>query len=150
MEHTLVGFAVLLRQLCGSGSVKQTRNTPLFPGKSGELVSRIMTDVEGVRNLIGTGLVELSGGLLTATLSFVVLLWLSPPMTLLTLVSLGFFGLGLQPESPDWGSMINHGRPFVRLATTAHLALFPALSLMTLVLGLNLLADGLREESLKD
>ena len=70
--------------------------------------------------------------------------------TTILLGTLGFFGLGLQPESPDWGSMINHGRPFVRLATTAHLALFPALALMSLVLGLNLLADGLREESLKD
>ncbi|MGR3715816.1 MAG: ABC transporter permease [Thermohalobaculum sp.] len=70
--------------------------------------------------------------------------------TTILLGTLGFFGLGLQPESPDWGSMINHGRPFVRLAVTAHLALFPALSLMSLVLGLNLLADGLREESLKD
>ena len=70
--------------------------------------------------------------------------------TTILLGTLGFFGLGLQPESPDWGSMINHGRPFVRLAATAHLALFPALSLMSLVLGLNLLADGLREESLKD
>jgi len=70
--------------------------------------------------------------------------------TTILLGTLGFFGLGLAPESPDWGSMINHGRPFVRLAKTAHLALFPALALMTLVLGLNLLADGLREESLKD
>ncbi len=70
--------------------------------------------------------------------------------TTILLGTLGFFGLGLQPESPDWGSMINHGRAFVRLATTVHLALFPALALMSLVLGLNLLADGLREESLKD
>jgi peptide/nickel transport system permease protein len=70
--------------------------------------------------------------------------------TTILLGTLGFFGLGLQPESPDWGSMINHGRPFVRLGVTAHLALFPALALMSLVLGLNLLADGLREESLKD
>ncbi len=70
--------------------------------------------------------------------------------TTILLGTLGFFVLGLQPESPDWGSMINHGRPFVRLATTAHLALFPAVALMSLVLGLNLLADGLREESLKD
>ena len=46
--------------------------------------------------------------------------------------------------------MINHGRQFVRLFNTAHIALFPALALMSLVLGLNLLADGLREESLKD
>jgi len=70
--------------------------------------------------------------------------------TAILLGTLGFFGLGLQPESADWGSMINHGRPFVRLAETAHLALFPAVALMSLVLGLNLLADGLREESLKD
>ncbi|MGF1502879.1 MAG: ABC transporter permease, partial [Paracoccaceae bacterium] len=66
--------------------------------------------------------------------------------TTILLGTLGFFGLGLQPESPDWGSMINHGRSFVRLASTAHMSLFPALALMTLVLGLNLLADGLREE----
>lgn len=70
--------------------------------------------------------------------------------TTILLGTLGFFGLGLSPESPDWGSMINHGRAFVRLGATAHLALFPAVALMTLVLGLNLLADGLREESLKD
>ena len=70
--------------------------------------------------------------------------------TTILLGTLGFFGLGLQPESPDWGSMINHGRSFVRLTTTMHIALFPALALMSLVLGLNLLADGLREESLKD
>ena len=70
--------------------------------------------------------------------------------TTILLGTLGFFGLGLAPESPDWGSMINHGRPFVRLFETAHMALWPALALMSLVLGLNLLADGLREESLKD
>ena len=70
--------------------------------------------------------------------------------TTILLGTLGFFGLGLQPESPDWGSMINHGRSFVRLVTTVHIAMFPAFALMSLVLGLNLLADGLREESLKD
>ncbi len=70
--------------------------------------------------------------------------------TTILLGTLGFFGLGLEPESPDWGSMINHGRPHVRLFDTAHMALFPAVALMLLVLGLNLMADGLREESLKD
>ncbi|MCX6604747.1 MAG: ABC transporter ATP-binding protein [Acidobacteria bacterium] len=49
--------------------------------KSGALVSRIMNDVEGVRNLVGTGLVELVGGLLTACLSLFVLLSISPKMT---------------------------------------------------------------------
>jgi ABC-type multidrug transport system fused ATPase/permease subunit len=61
--------------------------------KTGELVSRIMSDVEGVRNLIGTGLVELTGGLLTAALAFVVLLWLSVPLTLMIVTSLIAFAL---------------------------------------------------------
>nr|WP_245243251.1 ABC transporter permease [Pararhodobacter sp. SW119] len=68
--------------------------------------------------------------------------------TTILLGTLGFFGLGVSPESPDWGSTINDGR---RLLTVyPHPALVPALSLMSLVLGLNLLADGLREESLRD
>jgi ABC-type multidrug transport system fused ATPase/permease subunit len=50
--------------------------------KTGALVSRIMSDVEGVRNLIGTGLVEFLGGLLTATIALVLLLRISPLMTL--------------------------------------------------------------------
>ena len=61
--------------------------------KTGDLVSRIMNDVEGVRNLVGTGLIELAGGLLTASLAFVVMLRLSPRVTLLTLVALAVFGL---------------------------------------------------------
>ena len=51
--------------------------------RSGTLVSRIMSDVEGVRNLIGTGLVDFFGGLLTAVIAFVVLMRISPVMTLL-------------------------------------------------------------------
>ena len=61
--------------------------------KTGELVSRIMNDVEGVRNLMGTGLVELAGGLLTASLAFAVMLRISPRVTVLTLVALAVFGL---------------------------------------------------------
>lgn len=68
--------------------------------------------------------------------------------TTILLGTLGFFGLGLSPESPDWGSTINAGRKL--LTQAAHPAFVPALALMSLVLGLNLLADGLREESLKD
>jgi peptide/nickel transport system permease protein len=68
--------------------------------------------------------------------------------TTILLGTLGFFGLGVTPESPDWGSTINAGR---RLLTVyPHAAVVPALALMSLVLGLNLLADGLREESMKD
>jgi ABC-type bacteriocin/lantibiotic exporter with double-glycine peptidase domain len=53
--------------------------------KTGALVSRIMSDVEGVRNLIGTGLVEFVGGLLTASIALVVLFRISPVMTVLAL-----------------------------------------------------------------
>jgi subfamily B ATP-binding cassette protein MsbA len=64
--------------------------------KSGVLVSRIMSDVEGVRNLIGTGLVDLTGGLLTACIAFVVLMRISPRMTGLAFGFLLFFGLALK------------------------------------------------------
>ncbi|MDE0304642.1 MAG: ABC transporter permease [Albidovulum sp.] len=62
--------------------------------------------------------------------------------------TLGFFGLGVSPESPDWGSTINEGRKL--LSVFPHPAVPPAVALMSLVLGLNLLADGLREQSLRD
>ena len=61
--------------------------------KSGELVSRIMLDVEGVRNLIGTGLVQMFGGILTSVVVFVLLLDLSPQLTLYVVVPLALFGL---------------------------------------------------------
>ena len=68
--------------------------------------------------------------------------------TTILLGTLGFFGLGLEPSSPDWGNTIKDGAQ--RLRAVVHTAVVPALALMSLVLGLNLLADGLREESLKD
>ncbi len=68
--------------------------------------------------------------------------------TTILLGTLGFFGLGLPPESPDWGTTINDGRKL--LSIYPHPAIVPAVALLSLVLGLNLLADGLREESLRD
>ncbi len=64
--------------------------------KSGQLVSRIMNDVEGVRNLVGTGLVEFVGGLLTAALSFFVLMRISASMTLMALAVVAAFSLVLR------------------------------------------------------
>ncbi|PWL40247.1 ABC transporter permease [Flagellimonas aquimarina] len=61
--------------------------------KSGALVSRIMSDVEGVRNLIGTGLVQLVGGSITAIVSLILLLRISPSMTLLTFIPLILFAV---------------------------------------------------------
>jgi subfamily B ATP-binding cassette protein MsbA len=64
--------------------------------KTGMLVSRIMSDVEGVRNLIGTGLVDFVGGLLTAVIAFAVLIRISPVMTAIAFTFLLVFGLGLR------------------------------------------------------
>jgi subfamily B ATP-binding cassette protein MsbA len=64
--------------------------------KTGTLVSRIMSDVEGIRNLIGTGLVEFAGGLLTAAISLVVLFRISASMTLLAFTILLGTGIALQ------------------------------------------------------
>jgi len=63
--------------------------------KSGILISRIMSDAEGIRNLVGTGLVQLTGSILTATLALGVLLYLNWRLTLVTIVILGAFGGGM-------------------------------------------------------
>jgi peptide/nickel transport system permease protein len=57
--------------------------------------------------------------------------------------SLSFLGLGTQPPSPSWGAMLNEARQYLLVAP--HLTLFPGLAIMTVVLGLNLLGDGLRD-----
>jgi subfamily B ATP-binding cassette protein MsbA len=64
--------------------------------RTGTLVARIMTDVEGVRNLVGTGLLDFVGGLLTAVIAFGILIHINPRMTVLTFAILLVFGLILQ------------------------------------------------------
>ncbi|MEX0404823.1 ABC transporter permease [Aquibium sp. LZ166] len=68
--------------------------------------------------------------------------------TTILLGTLGYFGLGLAPESPDWGTAIKDSSRLLR--AYIHPALPPVIALMSFVLGLNLLADALREQSLKD
>ncbi len=68
--------------------------------------------------------------------------------TTILLGTLGYFGLGLAPESPDWGTAIKDASRLLR--QTIHPALPPTIALMSFVLGLNLLADSLREQSMKD
>ncbi len=58
--------------------------------------------------------------------------------------TLGFLGIGLPPPDPDWGSMVNEARKYIFVNQLA--VIWPALSIATLVIGLNLFADGLREE----
>jgi peptide/nickel transport system permease protein len=62
--------------------------------------------------------------------------------------TLGFLGLGLPPPSPDWGSMVAKGREFI-LSGSPWAALWPSVAIASLVIGLNLLADGLREETMR-
>lgn len=81
---------------------KVQRHVGLLPvsyydaNKSGVLVSRIMSDVEGVRNLIGTGLVDFAGGLMTALIALVVLLRISTMMTLITAAFVLLFSVALK------------------------------------------------------
>lgn len=67
---------------------------------------------------------------------------------IITIGVLGFLGLGLPPPDPDWGGMINETRGMAM--SFPHMALFPCIAISSLVLGFNLLADGLREVSLRD
>ena len=60
--------------------------------KSGVLISRIMTDAEGIRNIVGTGLVQLFGSIVTAVLAFFVLFYLNWKLTLITMITLAVFG----------------------------------------------------------
>jgi len=62
--------------------------------------------------------------------------------------TLGFLGLGLPPPSPDWGSMVAKGREFI-MAGSPWAALWPSMAIASLVVGLNLFADGIREETMK-
>lgn len=70
--------------------------------------------------------------------------------TTILLGTLGFFGLGMGSESPDWGTAIKDGSQVAQLRLYFWQGLVPAVALMSLVLGLNLLADSMREQSLKD
>ncbi len=69
--------------------------------KTGTLVARIMSDVEGVRNLVGTGLIDFVGGLMTAVIAFVILVKLSPMMTGIAFGFLLVFGLALRKAFQD-------------------------------------------------
>jgi peptide/nickel transport system permease protein len=57
--------------------------------------------------------------------------------------ALSFLGLGVQPPAPSWGTMLNEGRAFLRMAP--HISTFPGLAIMVTVLGFNFLGDGLRD-----
>ena len=63
--------------------------------------------------------------------------------TIVSAAGMSFLGLGISPPSPEWGAMLSAGRSFIR--NHPHLVLFPGLTIMTAVLSLNMLGDGLRD-----
>lgn len=63
--------------------------------------------------------------------------------TILSAAALSFLGLGAQPPAPEWGSMLNTGRPYIQ--TAWHLTVFPGLAIMITVMAFNFLGDGLRD-----
>jgi ABC-type dipeptide/oligopeptide/nickel transport system permease subunit len=67
---------------------------------------------------------------------------------IITIGVLGFLGLGLPPPNPDWGGMINETRQMAM--AFPHMVIYPCIAISSLILGFNLLADGLREISLRD
>lgn len=62
---------------------------------------------------------------------------------ILSAAALGFLGLGAQPPTPEWGTMLSKGRLYLRVAP--HVTTFPGLAIVITVLGFNLLGDGLRD-----
>jgi peptide/nickel transport system permease protein len=73
----------------------------------------------------------------------IVLATLDMAFIILAAAGLSFLGLGAQPPTPEWGSMLNSGRAFMR--TAPHLTTFPGLAIMIAVLAFNFLGDGLRD-----
>jgi len=73
----------------------------------------------------------------------IVLATLDMAFIILAAAGLSFLGLGAQPPTPEWGSMLNNGRAFMR--TAPHLTTFPGLAIMVAVLAFNFLGDGLRD-----
>jgi peptide/nickel transport system permease protein len=73
----------------------------------------------------------------------IVLATLEMGQLILAIAGLNFLGLGAQPPTPEWGAMLNEGRPF--LQTAPQLMIYPGLAISLVVLGFNLLGDGLRD-----
>jgi len=70
--------------------------------------------------------------------------------TVITIGILGFLGLGLPPPNPDWGGMVADSSTMVTVPGMAYMSILPSIAVSSLVIGFNLLADGLREISLRD
>lgn len=91
----------------------------------------------------GHGLIMFQHILPNAIGSMIVLSTTGIASAIISTSALGFIGLGAQPPAPEWGLMLNEGRDYIM--TDPHLCLIPGLAIVLLVLGFNLLGDGLRD-----
>lgn len=73
----------------------------------------------------------------------IVIATLGMAYVILAAAALSFLGLGAQPPTPEWGSMLNNGKNFMR--TAPHLTIFPGLAIMITILAFNFIGDGLRD-----
>ncbi len=78
-----------------------------------------------------------------AIMPILIMMTLGMGSVILTVSALSFIGLGAQPPTPELGSMLNSGRPFMQ--TAPHLMIFPGLAIMLIVLGFNVMGNGLRD-----
>lgn len=133
-----------------STKFKTTVASKLFPalGATGILMFCVLAVMVPVSLLIGILAGMLWEILPNARGPLIVDACLRIGYTTILLGTLGYFGLGLAPESPDWGTAIKDASRLLR--SFIHPALPPTIALMSFVLGLNLLADSLREQSMKD
>ncbi len=100
--------------------------------------------VQAVRHLGGSHRRVLFGHILPNTLPpIIVYATLGMGTAVLQAAALGFLGLGAQPPQPEWGAMLSEGRQYIQIAP--HVAAFPGLAILLLVLGFNLFGDGLRD-----
>ena len=100
--------------------------------------------VQAVRSIGGTNLRIIALHILPNTIPpIIVYATLGMGTAVLQAAALGFLGLGAQPPTPEWGAMLSEGRQYIQNAP--HVAAFPGLAILALVLGFNLFGDGLRD-----
>ena len=100
--------------------------------------------IQAIRHLGGSHTRVLLGHILPNSLPpIIVYATLGMGPAVLQAAALGFLGLGAQPPQPEWGAMLSDGRQYIQLAP--HVAAFPGVAILLLVLGFNLFGDGLRD-----
>ena len=100
--------------------------------------------VQSVRHMGGSHVRVIFGHILPNALApIIVYATLGMGTAVLQAAALGFLGLGAQPPQPEWGAMLSEGRQYIQLAP--HVAAFPGLAILLLVLGFNIFGDGVRD-----